>query len=180
MGILEADDEIRDIDHAYAPKQLKGQVEFNNVTHRYSEDDNEALTNIDFKAEPGKIIGLIGATGSGKTSITQLITRFYEPDSGEVLIDGKNVNEYSLNALRSNIGFVFQESFLFSSTIKANIAYGKPEASMEEIIDAAKRADAHEFISRSSGRIRYDAWGAWNGFIRRAETADCHCSVQFV
>ena len=146
LEILEADDEIEDIDNAYAPKRLKGQVEFNNVTHRYSEDDNEALTNINFKAEPGKIIGLIGATGSGKTSITQLITRFYEPDSGEVLIDGKNVNEYSLNALRGNIGFVFQESFLFSSTIKANIAYGKPEASMEEIIDAAKRADAHEFI----------------------------------
>lgn len=146
LEILEADDEIEDIDNAYAPKRLKGQVEFNNVTHRYSEDDNEALTNINFKAEPGKIIGLIGATGSGKTSVTQLITRFYEPDSGEVLIDGKNVNEYSLNALRSNIGFVFQESFLFSSTIKANIAYGKPEASMEEIIDAAKRADAHEFI----------------------------------
>ena len=146
LEILEADEEIEDIENAYAPKRLKGQVEFNNVTHRYSEDDNEALTNINFKAEPGKIIGLIGATGSGKTSVTQLITRFYEPDSGEVLIDGKNVNEYSLNALRSNIGFVFQESFLFSSTIKANIAYGKPEATMEEIIDAAKRADAHEFI----------------------------------
>ncbi|MBS4203958.1 ABC transporter ATP-binding protein [Lederbergia citrea] len=146
LEILEANEEIYDPENAYAPSRLKGNVEFKDVTLRYAGDDNAALTNISFKAEPGKIIGLVGATGSGKTSITQLITRFYEPESGEVLIDGRNVNEYSLKALRGNIGFVLQESFLFSSTIKANIAYGNPDAKMEQIIDAAKRADAHEFI----------------------------------
>ncbi|MFP3359516.1 ATP-binding cassette domain-containing protein, partial [Planococcus sp. SIMBA_143] len=92
-------------------------------------------------------IGLIGGTGSGKTSITQLITRFYEPEEGEILIDGRDVKDYSLKSLRQNIGFVLQESFLFSSTIRANISYGRPEASMEEIIEAAKRAEAHDFIS---------------------------------
>lgn len=146
LEILEAKEEIFDKETVLQPKLLRGEVEFNNVTLRYAGDDNAALKGISFKAEPGKIIGLIGSTGSGKTSITQLITRFYEPVSGEVKIDGKNVKEYSLKSLRGNIGFVHQESFLFSSSIKANIAYGKPDASMEEIIDAAKRADAHEFI----------------------------------
>lgn len=146
LEILEAKEDITDKENPYIPERLEGEVEFKNVTLRYSGEDNEALKNINFKAEPGKIIGLLGPTGSGKTSITQLITRFYEPESGEVLVDGINVKDYSLKALRSNIGFVMQESFLFSSTIKANIAYGNPEVSMERIIDAAKRADAHEFI----------------------------------
>ncbi|MCR2820888.1 ABC transporter ATP-binding protein [Lederbergia panacisoli] len=146
LEILEAKEDIVDKENAYAPSRLKGEVEFKNVFLRYAGDDNSALKDISFKAEPGKIIGLVGSTGSGKTSITQLITRFYEPESGEVLIDGKNVNEYALKSLRSNIGFVLQESFLFSSTIKANIAYGKPDATMDVIIDAAKRADAHNFI----------------------------------
>ncbi|MBW8348707.1 ABC transporter ATP-binding protein/permease [Bacillus sp. IITD106] len=146
LEILEAKEDIVDKVNAYAPERLKGEVEFKNVFLRYAGDDNFALKDISFKAEAGKIIGLVGSTGSGKTSITQLITRFYEPESGEVLIDGKNVNEYALKSLRSNIGFVLQESFLFSSTIKANIAYGRPDATMDEIIDAAKRADAHNFI----------------------------------
>jgi len=146
LEILEAKEDIVDKENAYAPERLKGEVEFKNVYLRYAGDDNSALKDISFKAEAGKIIGLVGSTGSGKTSITQLITRFYEPESGEVLIDGKNVNEYALKSLRSNIGFVLQESFLFSSTIKANIAYGRPDATMDEIIDAAKRADAHNFI----------------------------------
>lgn len=146
LEILEADQELEEKENALAPEQLKGSVEFKNVTLKYAGDDLAALKNISFKAEPGKVIGLIGSTGSGKTSLTQLITRFYEPVSGEVLIDGRNVNSYGLKSLRSNIGFVLQESFLFSSTIKANIAYGRPDATMEEIMDAAKRADAHDFI----------------------------------
>jgi ATP-binding cassette, subfamily B, multidrug efflux pump len=105
------------------------------------------LEDITFRAESGKVIGLIGSTGSGKTSITQLMTRFYEPTKGEILIDGKTLSDYSLKSLRNNIGVVLQESFLFSSTIKANISYGRPEATMEEIIEAAKMAQAHDFIT---------------------------------
>jgi ATP-binding cassette, subfamily B, multidrug efflux pump len=146
LEILEAEEDIQEINHPVHVDRMKGDVEFKNVTLKYTADDEVALENISFIAHPGKVIGLIGATGSGKTSITQLITRFYEPGKGEILIDGRDVKEYSLKSLRKNIGFVLQESFLFSSTIQANISYGRPEATMDEIIDAAKRAQAHEFI----------------------------------
>lgn len=146
LEILEADEKIIDQNDVVKSDSLQGHVEFKDVTLKYTEDDEAALQSISFTAEPGKVIGLIGATGSGKTSITQLMTRFYEPVKGQVFIDGRDVSDYSISTLRSNIGFVMQESFLFSSTIRANIAYGKPNASMEEIIDAAKRAQAHEFI----------------------------------
>ena len=126
--------------------RLKGEVEFRNVSLCYDEDSKYALNDISFKAIPGKVIGLIGSTGSGKTSLTQLMTKFYEPKSGEVLIDGKSVTHYTLRSLRRNVGFVLQESFLFSTTIKENISYGRPEATIEQIMDAAKRAQAHDFI----------------------------------
>ncbi|MEH7222388.1 ABC transporter ATP-binding protein [Bacillus sp. JJ1566] len=146
LEILEADEKIVDRKDCLTKEKLEGHVEFKDVTLKYTEDDEAALESISFTAQPGKVVGLIGATGSGKTSITQLMTRFYEPVKGKVLIDGKDVSDYSIQTLRSNIGFVMQESFLFSSTIRANIAYGRPHATMEEIIDAAKRAQAHEFI----------------------------------
>ncbi|UTE75231.1 ABC transporter ATP-binding protein [Rossellomorea sp. KS-H15a] len=147
LEILEVDEKIKDHSGVIHVDRLKGEVEFKDVSLNYTVHDEAALEGISFKAEPGKVIGLIGGTGSGKTSITQLITRFYEPNKGEILIDGRDVKDYSLKSLRQNIGFVLQESFLFSSTIKANISYGRPEASMEEIIEAAKRAEAHDFIS---------------------------------
>lgn len=125
---------------------MKGQVSFENVTLQYREEDQVALDHVNLEVAAGKQVGLIGATGSGKTSLTQLLTRFYEPTEGVVKIDGVPVNEYTLPSLRSKIGFVLQESFLFSSSIKSNISYGYPDASMEEIIDAAKRANAHDFI----------------------------------
>lgn len=145
LEVLESDLEL---DDQIEPKgeSIKGHVTFNNVTLTYVEDDDEALKDISFDAPPGKVVGLIGATGSGKSSITQLMTRFYEPEQGEVLIDGKPTTEYSLKDLRKHIGFVLQEPFLFSTTIKENISYGNPEASMDDIIDAAKSAQAHDFI----------------------------------
>lgn len=127
---------------------IHGDVTFKDVTLTYVADDDAALKNINFEAPSGKVIGLIGATGSGKTSITQLITRFYEADKGEVLVDGRPVTDYKLKALRSHIGFVLQEPFLFSTTIRENIAYGRPEMTDEQIIDAAKRAQAHDFIMK--------------------------------
>lgn len=146
LEILDADNEIENKANPIVIERLNGEVEFRNVTLRYTEEDKEALYHISFQAYPGKVIGLIGSTGSGKTSLTQLMTRFYEPVEGELLIDGLNVTEYSLHALRSNIGYVLQESFLFSSSIKENISYGRPYATIDEIIDAAKRAQAHDFI----------------------------------
>ncbi|ENH97209.1 ABC-type transport system ATP-binding/permease protein [Gracilibacillus halophilus YIM-C55.5] len=146
LEILEAKEDVVDEKHPFVPTEMKGHVTFQNVTLAYTKDDDTALENITFDAPPGKVIGLIGPTGAGKTSITQLITRFYEPEEGEVLVDGRPTNAYPLKWLRKHIGFVLQESFLFSTTIKENIAYGNPEASMDDIVDAAKRAQAHDFI----------------------------------
>lgn len=145
LDILEAEESIGSIDHALT-NDILGDVVFDNVTLKYTEEDDAALKNISFHVPQGKIIGLIGSTGAGKSSITQLMTRFYEPVEGHVYIDGKDVAEYDLKVLRRHIGFVLQEPFLFSTTIKENIAYGQPDASMEEIIQAAKRAQAHDFI----------------------------------
>lgn len=146
LEILETDEEINNEVKASPAEKITGHITFENVSFSYVENDDAALKNISFDAPPGKVIGLIGATGAGKTSITQLITRFYEPDKGRILVDGIDVKEYNLKDLRRKIGFVLQESFLFSTTIKENISYGNPQASMEEIIDAAKRAQAHAFI----------------------------------
>ncbi|OZM58414.1 multidrug ABC transporter ATP-binding protein [Lottiidibacillus patelloidae] len=147
IEVLDADEEIVDNSTAEAVETIKGDVEFRNVSLKYIDEEDEVdLKNISFKAKQGSVIGLIGATGSGKTSITQLMSRFYEPTSGEILIDGKPLNNYTIESLRKHIGFVLQESFLFSSSIKDNISYGNPDASMEEIVAAAKRAQAHDFI----------------------------------
>lgn len=143
--ILEAKEDIGEKKDAL-DVPIKGHVTFKNVNLTYTKDDDTALKDISFDAPKGKIIGLIGPTGSGKTSITQLLTRFYEPETGEVLIDGRPVADYKLRTLRKHIGFVLQESFLFSTTIRENIAYGDPDVSEEQIIDAAKRAQAHDFI----------------------------------
>lgn len=145
LEILEAKVDVVEKEDAI-DKDIEGHVTFKDVTLTYTEKGESALKNISFDAPRGKIIGLIGSTGSGKTSITQLITRFYEPEKGEVLVDGVPVDQYKLKTLRHAIGFVLQEPFLFSTTIRENIAYGNPEATDEEIIEAAKRAQAHDFI----------------------------------
>ncbi|MGJ9381349.1 ABC transporter ATP-binding protein [Salipaludibacillus sp. CF4.18] len=146
LQVLDEKEDIFDKPNAVEANRLDGHVVFENVSHRYDEDEDLALDNISFQASPGKTIGLIGATGSGKTSITQLISRFYEPDRGEIRIDGRSITDYTLKTIRKNTGVVLQESFLFSSSVKDNISYGAPGATIDQIIDAAKRADAHEFI----------------------------------
>ncbi|MCY8856870.1 ABC transporter ATP-binding protein [Bacillus atrophaeus] len=145
LDILEKEEDISDHVHALTDQKLAGDVEFKRVSLRYVNEDH-AVRGINFTAERGKVVGLFGPTGSGKSTITQLLTRFYSPEDGIITIDGKALTDYSLKTLRSNIGVVLQESFLFSSTIKSNISYGKPDASMQEIVEAAKRAQAHDFI----------------------------------
>jgi len=146
IQVLDEREDILDKEDAVEKSHLDGHVIFENVSHSYDADEALALKNISFEAKPGQTIGLIGATGSGKTSITQLITRFYEPERGKITIDGKEISDYTLKTIRKNTGVVLQESFLFSSTVKDNISYGAPEATLDTIIDAAKRADAHSFI----------------------------------
>ncbi|MFB6497636.1 ABC transporter ATP-binding protein [Bacillus haynesii] len=146
LEILDVEEEITDSGLAVKNGRLNGDVVFSEVSLQYTKENAEALHGVSFQAERGKTIGLIGATGSGKSSIIQLLSRFYEPTSGRITIDGKPLEHYSIKMLRSNIGVVPQESFLFSSTIRSNISYGKPDASMDEIVESAKRAQAHDFI----------------------------------
>ncbi|MDZ5720087.1 ABC transporter ATP-binding protein, partial [Bacillus sp. SXabc123] len=146
LEILEKEEDIADHAHVLYKQKLTGNVHFKNVSLAYGKEQTNALRNVSFEANSGKVIGLLGPTGSGKSSVTQLLTRFYSPVGGMITIDHKPLTDYSLKTLRSNIGVVLQESFLFSSTIRANISYGRPDASMEDIIEAAKRAQAHDFI----------------------------------
>lgn len=133
--------------------KLSGKVEFRDVTFTYGERKGHALQpslkNISLTAEPGQTIGLVGLTGSGKTSLVSLIPRLYDTTFGEILIDGVDVREYNLQQLRRNIGMVMQEVFLFSDTIEGNIAYGVPEAPMSTVYEAAKTAAADDFITRT-------------------------------
>jgi len=122
-----------------------GHVEFRNVSFTYA-DGTAALRDVSFEAKPGETIGIMGATGSGKTSVIGLIPRFYDCKVGQVLIDSRDVKEYTIASIRRHVAIVAQENFLFGDAIKANIAFGRPNATMEEIVEAAKIADIHEFI----------------------------------
>ena len=146
LEVLYEHEDIQSKQDAIVKKELEGKVTFDRVSFKYPSENKYAIEDVNFEAKPGQIIGLMGATGAGKSTITQLMARFYDIQQGQILIDNQPVGDYELNSLRKNIGFVLQESFLFSSTIRDNIAYGKPDASEEEIIEAAKRAQAHEFI----------------------------------
>lgn len=141
---LDLGSSIKEKPNAVFPEEFHGHVRFENVSFKYKDD--EVLHNIEIDAPPGKTIAIMGPTGSGKTSIINLIGRFYDCSQGRVTVDGIDVRDYKLKDLRREIGYVMQETFLFSDTIKANIAFGRPDASFDEIIKAAKIAEAHEFI----------------------------------
>lgn len=126
-------------------QKLKGNVEFRNVSYRA--DDEDIVMNINFKVEAGQTVGIIGSTGSGKSTLMNLLCRFYDASSGEVIVDGKNVRQRDLYNLRDNIGMAMQDVFLFSDTIEGNIAYGRPNCSFEDVKKAAIMADANHFIS---------------------------------
>ncbi|MCY4147443.1 MAG: ABC transporter ATP-binding protein [Chloroflexi bacterium] len=126
---------------------IQGHVRFETVSARYDSSADTALRNISLEARPGELVAIIGLTGAGKTTIANLIPRFYDVSAGRVTIDGIDVRAMQLQSLRSQIGVVMQQSLLFSATIEENIAYGKPDASQQQIIDAATAADAHGFIS---------------------------------
>ena len=130
--------------------KLKGGIEFKNVSFKYPNDERDALIldDISFKIEPGEFVAIVGSTGVGKTSMVNLIPRFYDAVSGEVLIDGKNVKEYGLDHLRDNIGIVLQSNLLFSGTIRENLMWGNGKATDEDLMEAAKDCQAYEFISK--------------------------------
>jgi ATP-binding cassette, subfamily B, bacterial len=146
MEILQVKPEIQDAPDAIALKHVRGTVEFKNVAFRYRDDHAHVLKNISLSAEAGDFIALVGSSGVGKTTLCSLIPRFYEVSDGELRLDGINIKHVTLHSLRRNVGVVQQEVYLFAGTVFENIRYGKPEASEAEVITAAKKANAHEFI----------------------------------
>lgn len=147
VEVLDTEIDIKNPENAFVPENPQGNVEFKNVCFGYNKGDN-VLENINFKANAGNIVGIIGSTGCGKSSLVNLIPRLYDVTGGEVLVDGVNVKEYDLTALRDMIGVVLQKNVLFSGTIKENIRWGKKDATDDEIIAACKAAQAHDFIMR--------------------------------
>ena len=145
--VIETEDTVRNLPGAKKAPKLRGEIEFEHVGFGYREG-YATLTDLNFKVAPGQLAALVGPTGAGKTTIISLIGRFYDPQTGAVKIDGKDIREYKMKSLRKQMSFVLQETLLFKATIWQNIAYGKPEASREEILRAAKLANADEFISR--------------------------------
>jgi ATP-binding cassette subfamily B multidrug efflux pump len=144
--VLDARSEVVEKPDAAPLPPVEGRVIFENVSFRYIEHGEPVLSDVSFTAEPGQVVALLGATGSGKSTIINLIPRFYDVTEGRVLIDGTDVRDVTIESLRSQIGIVFQETTLFAGTVKENIAFGRPEATMEEIIAAAEAAEAHDFI----------------------------------
>jgi ABC-type multidrug transport system fused ATPase/permease subunit len=147
QDILNADTVIPEPEKPVEAQQFKGQIAFDHVAFGYNAE-SPVLKDVSFSVEPGQMIGLVGPTGGGKSTIVSLIPRFYDPSQGTISVDGVDVRNYEIKALRDQIGYVLQETVLFAGTIRDNIAYGKADATEEEILEAAKLADADEFIAK--------------------------------
>lgn len=146
LEVVETEPDIVDAADAKPLKNVKGNVCYEDVSFHYSDDDTPVLSHVSFEIPAGKSIALVGPSGGGKTTICSLLPRFYDVTEGRVTIDGNDVRKLTLESLRSQIGLVSQDVYLFGGSIKDNIAYGKPEATMDEIVDAAKKANIHDFI----------------------------------
>lgn len=146
--VMELEPDIADAPGAVELKNVQGEVTFDHVSFRYAAKEQNVLEDINLQVEAGKNMALVGPSGSGKTTLCSLIPRFYEITKGKILIDGKDISQVTLSSLRSQIGVVQQDVYLFSGTVLENILYGKPGASREEVIQAAKMAAAHEFIMK--------------------------------
>jgi len=145
--VLDTQSEVVEKPDAQALPAIEGELVFENVSFRYFESGDLVLDDVSFRAAPGQVVALLGATGSGKSTIINLIPRFYDVSEGQVAVDGMDIRDVSIDSLRSQIGIVFQETTLFAGTIKENIAFGRTDASMEEIVAAAQAAEAHDFIT---------------------------------
>ena len=148
FAIMDIKSDIQDVDNAFKVKDLNSSLSFNDVSFTYGNKDEKVLNNINFKINKGEIFALVGPSGAGKSTLVDLIPRFYDTLSGSIKIDGKDIKDLELKSLRSLMGIVTQETFLFDDTVKANISYGVEKISDDEIKDASKAANAHEFIRK--------------------------------
>ena len=148
FAIMDIKSDIQDVDNAFKVKDLNSSLSFNDVSFTYGNKDEKVLNNISFKINKGEIFALVGPSGAGKSTLVDLIPRFYDTLSGSIKIDGKDIKDLELKSLRSLMGIVTQETFLFDDTVKANISYGVENISDDEIKDASKAANAHEFIRK--------------------------------
>ena len=146
LQIVDADIEIFDEPDAIELKDPKGEISFEKVSFEYPDDHNKVFTDLNLQIHAGEKVAIVGPSGGGKTTLCNLIPRFYDVSEGRILLDGQDIKHFTLKSLRGNIGIVQQDVYLFSGTIYENIAYGRPGASKEDVINAAKRAGAHEFI----------------------------------
>ena len=146
LEIIDADIDIFDEPGAVALENPEGNIVFEDVSFEYPDDHNQVFRHLNLNIRPGEKVALVGPSGGGKTTLCNLIPRFYDVTEGKIFIDGKNIRELTLKSLRRNIGVVQQDVYLFSGTVYENIVYGKIGATMEEVTEAAKRAGAHEFI----------------------------------
>ena len=172
--ILDASNDVTDKPDAVPLPPISGNVEFDNVSFRYFNSSDPVLSNINITARTGETVALLGSTGSGKTTIINLIPRFYDVSEGQLIIDGYDVRNVTIESLRRQIGIVLQETNLFTGTIRENIAYGRPDASDEDVIGAAKAAAAHDFIVGLPGGLRNAGGRAGHDPERRPETAYRH------
>lgn len=147
LGIMDADIEIFDSEDAVPLENAQGEIRFDHVSFSYPDDGNTVFTSLDLTIHAGEKLAIVGPSGGGKTTLCNLIPRFYNIDGGTIYLDGKDIRKYTLRSLRENIGMVQQDVYLFSGTVYENIVYGRPGATREEVVEAAKKAGAHEFVS---------------------------------
>lgn len=148
-------DELTVNNGTYRPEKMKGEISFDQVWFAYN-DDNYVLKDLTFNVKAGQTIAMVGATGAGKSSTINILNRFYEIQKGQIKVDGVNIDDYELNYLRNNIATVLQDVFLFSDTIFNNITLNNPQITMEEVVDAAQKVGAHDFIERLPGGYQYN------------------------
>ncbi|MDZ7757493.1 ABC transporter ATP-binding protein [Rhodohalobacter sp.] len=155
FDVLDTEKEVIESDNPIQIDNVRGKVEFKNVWFSYNKDDEVILKDVSFKAEPGELLAIVGATGAGKSTIINLLMRYYDIEEGEILLDGHNIKEFSLSGLRENFGLVLQDNALFSGTVLENITLGNENISREEVIKASKEVDSHKFISKLPGGYDY-------------------------
>jgi len=155
FDVLDTEKEVIESESPIQIDHVRGKVEFKNVWFSYNKYDEVILKDVSFKAEPGELLAIVGATGAGKSTIINLLMRYYDIEKGEILLDGHNIKEFSLSGLRENFGLVLQDNALFSGTVLENITLGNENISREEVIKASKEVDSHKFISKLPGGYDY-------------------------